>query len=499
MLASRFAAPGLFLVAWLLAADAPATSRNNGQNGYTRQPTPLLVPVPIGHVLQAVVMQPHSTIRLRNNRRLTDTTVTSLIQTSLVSNGQPKYEKMVLHMAQCYGGGFIDELEDAAVLTNFSINTSSFWEHVSYGQLNAGGNPRNYHSHSWREQVNTPNTPKAMLASYSDSLTAQIYNIAHPDKGNQILRNLERPQFFSRPNAADDHTLTRSADQNVALIFVGEDRERNNPRDTRHFRDAGRMYDTLRAYGFTDAQISFQYVDGTTPAGGNDARIDGAASLLTYLGFISGAGVACGDQNDFVFIWTSGHGGTYADVQGIVQLLPIGAGVGVAEAEYDLPLWGGFLDAAIGPWAPYAGDDPILEMSDFTLAPGDALQVFLNDSFIGSIGDSQPVELPFSPSLLTQTQNRLRFVGTSPQTEIRRFSLHQFTNTAPVDEPSPGDMNCDGAADILDINAFILALIDPFAYAAQFPGCDINNGDLNGDGSVNVLDINPFVALLAGG
>ncbi|TWT44867.1 hypothetical protein RAS1_12850 [Phycisphaerae bacterium RAS1] len=63
----------------------------------------------------------------------------------------------------------------------------------------------------------------------------------------------------------------------------------------------------------------------------------------------------------------------------------------------------------------------------------------------------------------------------------------------------PGDMNCDGQTNILDINAFVLAISDPVLYAATYPGCDVNNGDINADDQVNVLDINPFVALLSGG
>ncbi|TWT42411.1 hypothetical protein RAS1_35430 [Phycisphaerae bacterium RAS1] len=62
-----------------------------------------------------------------------------------------------------------------------------------------------------------------------------------------------------------------------------------------------------------------------------------------------------------------------------------------------------------------------------------------------------------------------------------------------------GDLNCDGAVNVLDINPFILALSDPAAYAAAYPTCEIANGDVNGDGNVDVLDINPFVALLSGG
>ncbi|TWT44237.1 Soluble aldose sugar dehydrogenase YliI precursor [Phycisphaerae bacterium RAS1] len=62
----------------------------------------------------------------------------------------------------------------------------------------------------------------------------------------------------------------------------------------------------------------------------------------------------------------------------------------------------------------------------------------------------------------------------------------------------PGDCNCDGVIDILDINPFTLALSDPAAYAAAYPNCNILNADVNGDGVADILDINPFVDLVAG-
>lgn len=62
----------------------------------------------------------------------------------------------------------------------------------------------------------------------------------------------------------------------------------------------------------------------------------------------------------------------------------------------------------------------------------------------------------------------------------------------------PGDLNCDGEVNILDINPFVLALSDPVAYTAAFPNCNIALGDLNNDGELNVLDINPFIAALGG-
>lgn len=70
-----------------------------------------------------------------------------------------------------------------------------------------------------------------------------------------------------------------------------------------------------------------------------------------------------------------------------------------------------------------------------------------------------------------------------------------------VEPPAPpvaqGDMNCDGDVNGLDIEGFTLAVIDPAAYEARYPGCNILNGDMNGDGLVTLDDLNLFVALLA--
>ncbi len=63
----------------------------------------------------------------------------------------------------------------------------------------------------------------------------------------------------------------------------------------------------------------------------------------------------------------------------------------------------------------------------------------------------------------------------------------------------PGDLNCDGAVSVGDINPFVLALTDPDAYRQQFPDCSSFNGDINDDGVVTVGDINGFVALVIGG
>ncbi|MGE0481671.1 MAG: FG-GAP-like repeat-containing protein [Phycisphaerae bacterium] len=70
-------------------------------------------------------------------------------------------------------------------------------------------------------------------------------------------------------------------------------------------------------------------------------------------------------------------------------------------------------------------------------------------------------------------------------------TLLKNTGTTP-----PGDLNCDGAVNNFDIDPFVLALIDPAGYAAQFPNCNRELADMNGDGGVDNFDIDPFVVRL---
>jgi probable HAF family extracellular repeat protein len=68
-----------------------------------------------------------------------------------------------------------------------------------------------------------------------------------------------------------------------------------------------------------------------------------------------------------------------------------------------------------------------------------------------------------------------------------------------ADPISLGDLNCDGAINVFDIDPFVLALTNPATYAVQFPDCPARLADINGDGVVNTFDIDPFVLLLTGG
>jgi hypothetical protein len=89
-----------------------------------------------------------------------------------------------------------------------------------------------------------------------------------------------------------------------------------------------------------------------------------------------------------------------------------------------------------------------------------------------------------------------------------RYTLHTRAGDASAVTPNAftilgagvlGDLNCDGAVDAFDIDAFVLALTDAAGYAAKYPDCDRLLADCSGDGKVDAFDIDPFVELLAGG
>lgn len=60
-----------------------------------------------------------------------------------------------------------------------------------------------------------------------------------------------------------------------------------------------------------------------------------------------------------------------------------------------------------------------------------------------------------------------------------------------------GDANCDGAFDVMDVEPFVLLLLDAYAFGAQYPGCDAwTSCDMNDDQHIDGRDIAPFVGLL---
>ena len=59
-----------------------------------------------------------------------------------------------------------------------------------------------------------------------------------------------------------------------------------------------------------------------------------------------------------------------------------------------------------------------------------------------------------------------------------------------------GDMNCDGVVNLLDLNAFVTAILDQAAFVAANPGCHLENADFTNEGLYDGRDVRMMVARL---
>ncbi len=105
---------------------------------------------------------------------------------------------------------------------------------------------------------------------------------------------------------------------------------------------------------------------------------------------------------------------------------------------------------------------------------------------------------------LTTDPSRIAFVSASADGAGGSPAIDRFGNLYSLGVAgltafgarTAGDMNCDGALSVGDINPFVQALSMPEQYAQIFPTCDPLNGDFSHDGQLSVADINGFVEAL---
>ncbi len=106
--------------------------------------------------------------------------------------------------------------------------------------------------------------------------------------------------------------------------------------------------------------------------------------------------------------------------------------------------------------------------------------------------------LPNGNTLICAAQSGYVFEVTESGTTVWDYDHPAGVARAPRywHPESPGDLNCDGLVNGLDIAAFVLALTDAQGYAVLYPECYINNADCNSDGSLSEFDVVPFIDIL---
>lgn len=181
-------------------------------------------------------------------------------------------------------------------------------------------------------------------------------------------------------------------------------------------------------------------------------------------------------------------------------------GVGTARCSW-LPN-ATFTEGTGTPNAPVTGDGDMLTWDHLqTLLAGATEQVLGDLAGLGANG-SRFCELPVSSGFGQAVRaGQVATVHLSPLTPAVGFTFHSrnffdaqlrpllIVNVEPI---VVGDINCDDQLNLSDVNALVLALVNPDAFAATYVGCDINRADLDLNGLIDGRDISKFLdALLA--
>ncbi|MBN2561627.1 MAG: hypothetical protein JXQ75_11925 [Phycisphaerae bacterium] len=215
---------------------------------------------------------------------------------------------------------------------------------------------------------------------------------------------------------------------------------------------------------------------GQTVLNGGDLLI-GPASMQISGGLLTGAGTITGNVVNTA--------GTVAPGLSAGTLVVVGNYTQAAAAA---------MKVEIGGLTQGTGFD-YLDVSGSASLAG-TLEVELIGAFEPSAGDTFEILTAASVTGAFDTVDLTGF----PQ-ELDPLVTYTATSVVLMVMPAlkPGDMNCDGALDGLDVQPFVLAVLDPTQYGLDFPACRIDNGDINMDTYVDIADADPFVTCLLNG
>ncbi len=205
-------------------------------------------------------------------------------------------------------------------------------------------------------------------------------------------------------------------------------------------------------------------------------------------------------------ILTAQHGGPWGSMRIFNGIFWIDGGTVEVEHANDwhfmaFTKYYGTGPATKTPTLKLSGNNPLLKVQHKLAFSGAYLDVDSNTLTIpgwqwvtvaeaNEIGDHTDYMAAFSGGANWYDGNDLTF---APGVDTNKWSMQIVSNKVQLKFSLRGDMDKDGRSTSDDINPFVLALVDPNAYLAQY-GVDPNLiGDMDYSGKMDADDINPFV------
>lgn len=428
----------------------------------------------------------HSTISTSDGGSIKDSDFAAKIQALLTENDESRVADAKFFFQQCYGGGFLDDVNDAmGDAVKWVGGSASDHDECSIGEvseienlgLGTGGNKR--YSEIWEGEPPFNYWGRELIEKLDDDSETIKKNLEDtrdadptgPNQGAPRGGNTD-PQIASGNGGENIKLGDPAVTSHHAILWAG------NPNAERHFNTVNGMYDRLvDTWGDpannSNVTITVLFGNGSTNSEGNDlpdgwdamaateANLDAALAEIRPL---------LNENEQFLF-YADDHGGTTTDV--------IGGGSPDAPRDCD-PSGGGcdaFFELSPGEVLGMHGTDdnvPLLRINyEFLLPAEQPVPIFMNDLPIGQLDPlSNFLEIPIPEQILLPPLDPLLppqplpvdlFINNVAEVPIfwdfTEFDTGQIDNPPPLLPPLPellpGDFNGDGFVDNFDLNLLL--------------------------------------------
>lgn len=267
------------------------------------------------------------------------------------------YSSIDILMQQCFGGGFLNDI--AKVNGSHTFASASSWNEPALNVEKLPLTPPTYldnFTRAWRQDV-TQFPGVGMKAHFEtarigDPNATPVIQKDPFSAPTTIKGAEEHPQYQSSGGQADLLPLGNEPGKNQFAIFVAWDKP-----DTRHAVNIVRMVDTMfLKYGMNSAHMAVLYPNAanlgpfnnaippdTAGIGGTVVNADNSLASWTNALTFALPGMAKPAQGDKLFIYNTGHGGNWKNVNlEAITGASAASNVAASSVHYKIPLADGF-------------------------------------------------------------------------------------------------------------------------------------------------------------
>src|SRR4051794_33346697 len=223
------------------------------------------------------------------------------------AQGNPARFSFLGAFHQCYGGGFLTEIQPR--VAKFGTHSASRYFEAAYYDPN---NPRSYFTWAWVWRALNPARGATDLQITTDAYgyLQDGDGVGTPPVPDNHMLQWENAQYLSA-NVAPPPEAVHAAQHNYAILFVGRP-------DNRDLNDTNRIWDMLSAYGYARTDVYILYgslvgaVGGTTGWNTSDGKATSAnlqAAFATWLkNKLDAQDRDHPNETAQVFFWAGDHG-----------------------------------------------------------------------------------------------------------------------------------------------------------------------------------------------